>query len=123
MGSESFSASERISEAFLALRPPGSRMVAKTVWPLRASVSTKSLPKPVLEPVMRTTCFDLIIILLVAVRFDARCKAVGYNNEFNRLPRVRNACGQGDPSLGVRGGRMRSHPSRFSRWVWRRRRD
>ncbi len=49
MGSESFSASVRISEAFLALRPPGSRIVAKTVCPLRARVSVNSLPNPVLE--------------------------------------------------------------------------
>jgi hypothetical protein len=61
-------------------------MVAKTVWPLRANVSTKSLPKPVLEPVMRTTCFELMIIpLLVAGRFDARSKEVGYNSEFSGL--------------------------------------
>jgi len=50
MGSDSFSASARISEAFLALRPPRSRIVAKTVCPLRARVSANSLPKPVLEP-------------------------------------------------------------------------
>src|SRR5882672_8947046 len=63
MGSESFSANARISEAFLALRPPGSRIVAKTVCPLRARVSANSLPNPVLEPVMRTTCLEFMIIL------------------------------------------------------------
>src|SRR5438034_11496266 len=63
MGSESFSASARISEAFLALRPPGSRIVAKTVCPLRAKVSVNSLPKPVLEPVMRITCLEFMLIL------------------------------------------------------------
>src|SRR6266481_3463249 len=60
MGSEFFSASARISEAFLALRPPGSRIVAKTVCPLRARVLANSLPKPVLEPVMRTTCLEFM---------------------------------------------------------------
>src|SRR5882672_1410634 len=62
IGSESFSARVPISEAFLALRPPGSRIVAKTVCPLRARVSANSLPKPVLEPVMRTTCLEFMII-------------------------------------------------------------
>src|SRR5258708_10295813 len=62
MGSESFCASARSSEAFLALRPPGSRIVAKTVCPLRARVSANNLPKPVLEPVMRTTCLEIMII-------------------------------------------------------------
>src|SRR5580692_4746303 len=61
IGSDSFSANERISEAFLALRPPGSRIVAKTVCPLRARVSVNSLPKPVLEPVIRTTCWEFMI--------------------------------------------------------------
>src|SRR6202521_95589 len=61
IGSESLSASVRISEAFLALRPAGSRIVAKTVCPLRARVSANSLPKPVLEPVMRTTCLEFMI--------------------------------------------------------------
>src|SRR5208283_2271890 len=42
---------------FLALRPPGSRIVANTVCPWRASVSAISLPKPVLAPVTSTTCF------------------------------------------------------------------
>src|ERR1700738_4099645 len=60
MGSEPFSASARISEAFLALRPPGSRIVAKTVCPLRARVCVNSLPKPVLEPVIRTTCLEFM---------------------------------------------------------------
>src|SRR5712691_810633 len=63
MGSESFSANARISQAFLALRPAGSRIVAKTVCPLRARVSANSLPNPVLEPVMRTTCLEFMIIL------------------------------------------------------------
>src|SRR6266446_2452730 len=62
IGRESFSASEQISEAFLALRPPGSRIVAKTVCPLRARVSANILPKPVLEPVMRTTCLEFMMI-------------------------------------------------------------
>src|ERR1700726_328563 len=61
MGSDSFSASARISAAFLALRPPRSRIVAKTVCPLRASVSVNSLPNPVLEPLMRTTCLEFMI--------------------------------------------------------------
>src|ERR1700676_2479207 len=64
MGSESFSASARISEAFLALRPPGSRIVAKTVCPLRASVSVNSLPNPVLDPVIRTTCLEFMGVLV-----------------------------------------------------------
>jgi hypothetical protein len=33
-------------------------MEAKTVWPWRESVSAKSLPNPVLEPVMRMTWFE-----------------------------------------------------------------
>ncbi len=75
MGSESFSASVRISEAFLALRPPGSRIVAKTVCPLRARVSVNSLPKPVLEPVMRTTCLEFIIIPPCAATVSSvRCR-------------------------------------------------
>src|SRR5216684_1127061 len=81
MGSESFSANARISEAFLALRPAGSRIVAKTVCPLRASVSVNSLPNPVLEPVMRTTCLEFMIIPPCGPtvnQFDARSKAVGY---------------------------------------------
>src|SRR5260370_15870185 len=81
IGSESFSASERISVAFLVLRPPGSRIVAKTVWPLRAKVSVNSLPNPVLEPVMRTTCLEFIIIPPcgnAVNQFDAGSKAVGY---------------------------------------------
>src|SRR5882672_3698305 len=90
MGSESFSANARISEAFLALRPPGSRIVAKTVCPLRARVSANSLPNPVLEPVMRTTCLEFMIIPPccgdTVNQFDAGGKAVGYKNEFNRLP-------------------------------------
>src|ERR1700736_5459087 len=88
MGSESFAANVRISEAFLALRPPGSRIVAKTVCPLRASVSVNSLPKPVLEPVMSTTCLEFIIIPSVGLavnQFDAESKAVGHKNEFNKL--------------------------------------
>src|SRR5260370_11193461 len=88
MGSEAFSANVRISEAFLALRPAGSRIVAKTVCPLRARVSANSLPNPVLEPVMRTTCLEFMIILpwWRYREFDAGSKAVGYKNEFNRLP-------------------------------------
>src|ERR1700737_1842558 len=89
MGSEYFSANARISEAFLALRPAGSRIVAKTVCPLRARVSANSLPNPVLEPVMRTTCLEFMIIL-PWWRYRETClmpgKAVGYKNEFNRLP-------------------------------------
>src|SRR5438552_12617320 len=50
---------------FVAVRPPGSRIVAKTVCPLRASVSVNSLPKPVLEPVIKTTCLELMIIPLL----------------------------------------------------------
>src|SRR5467141_4273352 len=95
MGSESFSASVRISEAFLALRPPGSRIVAKTVCPLRARVSANSLPKPVLEPVMRTTCFEFMIVSpcgATVTQFDAGSKAVGYKNrdhaEFNEIAPV-----------------------------------
>src|SRR5258707_6401537 len=84
MGSESFSASVRISEAFLALRPPGSRIVAKTVCPLRARVSVNSLPKPVLEPVMRTTCLEFMIVppcvALPRTQLDAGSKAVGYKD-------------------------------------------
>src|SRR5206468_11440344 len=81
MGIESFSASVRISAAFLALRPPGSRMVAKTVCPLRASVSVNRLPKPVLEPVMRTACLEFMIVPPYGTtvnQFDAGSKAVGY---------------------------------------------
>src|SRR6266852_3894683 len=81
MGSEPFSARVRISAAFLALRPPGSRIVAKTVCPLRASVSVNSLPKPVLEPVMRTTCLEFMIVPpcgAIVNPFDAESKAVGY---------------------------------------------
>src|SRR6266852_3741574 len=88
MGSEPFSARVRISAAFLALRPPGSRIVAKTVCPLRASVSVNSLPKPVLEPVMRTTCLEFMNIPprdSTVNQFDAESKAVGYKKEFNRL--------------------------------------
>src|SRR6266478_6016645 len=83
MGSESFSASVRISEAFLALRPPGSRIVAKTVCPLRARVSANSLPKPVLEPVMSTTCLEFMIVSpcgAILTQFDAGSKAVGYKD-------------------------------------------
>src|SRR6202049_4658745 len=61
IGSDSFCASVVISAAFLAFRPPGSRIVAKTVCPLRARVSVNSLPKPVLEPVMRTTCLEFML--------------------------------------------------------------
>src|SRR5438094_7811652 len=89
MDGESFSASLRISAAFLALRPPGSRIVAKTVCPLRASVSVNSLPKPVLEPVIKTTCLELMIIPFSGPTvnpFDAGSKAVSYKNEFNRFP-------------------------------------
>src|SRR5580693_37582 len=83
MGRESFSASARISEAFLALRPPGSRIVAKTVCPLRARVTANSLPKPVLEPVMRTTCLEFMIIPPcdpTANQYDAGSTAVGYKS-------------------------------------------
>src|SRR3954464_12324707 len=84
MGSESFSASLRISAVFLALRPPGSRIVAKTVCPLRASVSVNSLPKPVLEPVIRTTCLEFMDYAPhgpTAMCFDAGSKALVAKNE------------------------------------------
>src|SRR5713101_3142944 len=87
MGSEPFSASARISAAFLALRPPGSRIVAKTVCPLRASVSVNSLPKPVLEPVMRTTCLEFMVIPpcdSTVNQFDAGSKAVGYKKRIQQ---------------------------------------
>jgi hypothetical protein len=48
--------------------------------PLRASVSANSLPKPVLEPVMRTTCLEFMIVPphgTTVNRFDAGSKA-GY---------------------------------------------
>src|SRR5215469_14670519 len=58
MASDSLRAKARSSEAFFAFLPCGSRMLAKTVWPWRASVSVNKRPKPVLEPVMRMTWFD-----------------------------------------------------------------
>src|ERR1700745_666794 len=91
MGSESFSASVRISEAFLALRPAGSRIVAKTVWPLQARVSTNRLPKPVLEPVMRTTCLEFMIVSFVALpsaEFDAVRKAGGHDSSIPIIVRI-----------------------------------
>jgi len=36
----------------------------KNVCPFRARVSANNLPKPVLEPVMRTTCLEFIVISL-----------------------------------------------------------
>src|ERR1700680_4707052 len=92
IGSEFFSASVRIPEAFLALRPPGSRIVAKTVCPLRARVSANSLPKPVLEPVMRTTCLEFMInppygatretrLMPEAKRLDTRIAIIAEFNE------------------------------------------
>src|SRR5260370_14557887 len=88
MRRESVSASGRISEAFLALRPSGSRIVAKTVCPLRARVSAKSLPKPVLEPVMRTTCLEFMIAPPwgpTVNQFDAEGKAVGYKKRIQQI--------------------------------------
>src|SRR5215469_18061666 len=58
MASDSLRAKARSSEAFFAFLPCGSRMLAKTVWPWRASVSANKRPKPVLEPVMRMIWFD-----------------------------------------------------------------
>ena len=52
-----------------------------------AEVSPNSLPKPVLEPVMRTTCLEFMIVPPgpTVNQYDAGSKAVGYKNEFNRL--------------------------------------
>jgi hypothetical protein len=44
-------------------------------------VSANSLPKPVLEPVMRTTCLEFMIMPPYSPtvnQFDAGSKAVGY---------------------------------------------
>lgn len=38
-----------------------SRMLAYTVYPLRASVSADSRPNPVLEPVINTTRLEVIL--------------------------------------------------------------
>src|SRR5713226_5690067 len=105
MGSESFSASARISAAFLALRPPGSRIVAKTVCPFRASVSANSLPKPVLEPVMRTTCLEFMFI---ASSWSCRktslmpeVKRLGIKNEFmTPVSRIPSAVGAAPRTVG-----------------------
>src|SRR5713226_5531386 len=105
MGSESFSASARISAAFLALRPPGSRIVAKTVCPFRASVSANSLPKPVLEPVMRTTCLEFMFI---ASSWSCRktslmpeVKRLGIRNEFmTPVSRIPSAVGAAPRTVG-----------------------
>src|SRR5579883_3206499 len=58
IASDSLSARARSSAAFFAFLPPRSRMLAKTVWPWRASVSANRRPKPVLEPVIRMTCLE-----------------------------------------------------------------
>src|SRR5882724_6672079 len=59
--SDSLLASASRSAAFLAFLPWGSRIVAKTVWPLRARVSANRRPNPVLAPVMKITCLESIL--------------------------------------------------------------
>jgi hypothetical protein len=51
-----------------------------------------SLPKPVLEPVMRTTCLEFMMILLAptADQFDAGGKAVGYKNWIQQIADLGN---------------------------------
>ena len=58
-----FSFVDERSAAFFAFRPPGSRIVAKTICALRASTSVNNLPNPVLAPVMITTCLEFMSFL------------------------------------------------------------
>src|ERR1700723_504275 len=128
IGSDSFCASVRISAAFLAFRPPGSRIVAKTVCPLRARVSVNSLPKPVLEPVTRTTCLEFILITPCLLRRYRAATTLmpeakfGYRNEFSRLLTGENVTkvAQGSTGRACRILRLRApfrrlHTFRFRR--------
>src|SRR5437899_6666054 len=106
MGNDSFSARVRISAAFLALRPPGSRIVAKTVCPFRASVSANSLPKPVLEPVMRITCLEFMFIASSwryrKTSLMPEGKRLGIKNEFMTLvSRIPSAVGAAPRTVGI----------------------
>jgi len=62
MGSDSFSASARISEASWHCGLPDHASLQRQCAPYEPRVSANSLPKPVLEPVMRTTCLEFMIV-------------------------------------------------------------
>jgi hypothetical protein len=47
-------------------------------------VSANNLPKPVLEPVMRTTCLEFMIIPLANLS-DAASKEGGSRNKYNEV--------------------------------------